>query len=319
MPSERKHLVNSQQNKPHAVRRPTASSRATSPNRAQRNSGQTNPSRPQPRSSNSDLQNNLRSQTPLNRRLRQKQTAPADPGTIRRATKPQYYRIKDDTPKRRGGSVFGKRVLLVLLCYAILMPLSLLAVALVLPRHSTPETNDFIYQVGADKNHYSRNVFAWNVVRTGNVYYVNMSELAAYCNMSTTGDDTIMRYIVKESGETVEFALGQSIAYVNGIQERTGGDAYLKNGNIYVPLDFVDRCFNGLTADVDLEKSKITVLRETDVNGNDVTISFPYKPVSTTTSIRFADLDHDLQLQILIQNQPPEPEEPDDGAGNTEQ
>lgn len=308
--------MNPQQNKPHAVRRPISATHQTVSSRPQRASRPANPSRPKPHSSNSDLQNNLRSQTPLNRRMRQKQTAPADPGTIRRATKPQYYRIKDDTPKRRGGSVFGKRVLLVLLCYAILMPISVLAVALILPRHSTPETNDFVYQVGPDKNFYSRNVFPWNVVRTGNVYYVNMTELAAYCNMSTTGDETAMRYIVKESGETVEFALGQSIAYVNGIQERTGGDAYLKNGNVYVPLDFVNRCFHGVEASVDLDKAKITVLRETDANGDDVTISFPYKPVSTTTSIRFADLDHDLQLQILIQNQPPEPEEPDDGADN---
>lgn len=311
--------MNSQSNKPHAVRRPTPASRTTTSNRTQRTNERVNHSSPHARRGNSDLKNNLRSQTPLNRRMRQKQTAPADPGTVRRATKPQYYRIKDDTPKRRAGSVFGRRVLLVLLCYAILMPLSILAIAFALPQHSTPETKDFIYQVGPDKNYYSRSIFPWHIVRTGNIYYVNMSELAAYCNMSTTGDDTRMRFIVKESSETVEFILGQSIAYVNGIQERTGGDAYLHNGNVYVPLDFVNRCFNGLKATVDLEKAKITILRETDANGNDVVISFPYKPVSTTTYIRFADLSHDLQLQILIQNQPPEPEEPDEGNDNIEQ
>ncbi len=58
----------------------------------------------------SDLQNNLKSQTPLNRRMRQK-TAPAEPGTRRRATKPQYYRIKEEQERKKKRTVFGYRVL----------------------------------------------------------------------------------------------------------------------------------------------------------------------------------------------------------------
>jgi len=310
--------VNQQQKKPHAVRRPSPDSHRTVSGQRKKMPSYATDSLSRTSRGNSDLRNNLQSQTPLNRRMRQKKAAPADPGTIRRATKPQYYRIKDDTPKR-SGSMFGKRVLLVLICYAILMPLSVLAVALILPHHTTPETNDFIYQVGPDNGYYSRNIYSWDMVRTGNVYYLNMSELATYCNMTTTGDDSTMRYIVKETGETVEFVLGQSIAYINGIQERTGGDAYIRGGNIYVPLDFVNRCFHGIETGVDLEKAKITVLRQTDADGNYVTVSFPYKPISTTTSIRFADLAPDLQLQILIQNQPPAPEEPDANPPNDDQ
>ncbi len=246
--------------------------------------------------------------------MRQKMAAPADPGTMRRATKPQYYRIKDDSPEPRshGLSVFGKRLLLVLLSYAVLMPICLLALSFVLPHHSTPETNDFVYQVGPDKGYYARHVYPWHVVRTGSTYYINMTELAAYCGMSTTGDDTTRRYIIKETGETVEFIINESIAYVNGIQERTGGDAYIRNGSVYAPLDFVDRCFDGIDATVDIEKAKITVLQQSDSDGKPVTISFPYKPVTTTKAIRFADLSHDLQLEILIQNQPTTPENPDD-------
>lgn len=51
-------------------------------------------------SSGSDLKNNLKSQTPLNRQLRQK-NVPSEPGTRRRTTKPQYYRIKEERKKSR--------------------------------------------------------------------------------------------------------------------------------------------------------------------------------------------------------------------------
>ncbi len=241
--------------------------------------------------------------------MQQKRSAPAEPGTVRRTSKPQYFRIKDETTSKPR-SMFGKRVLLVLICYAILMPVSLLLVAFLLPRHSTPETQDFVYQVGPDKDYWSRTVYAWETIRQGEIYYLNMTELAEYCDMSTTGDDIAIRYIVKSTGETVEFILGQSVAFVNGLQERTGGDAILRNGKVFVPLDFVNRCFDGLSATVDLQINKITVLREADEEGEPLIISFPYKPVATTSSIRFGDLDPDLQLQILIQNQPPAPEEP---------
>lgn len=303
--------MNSQPNKPRAVRRPTPDSKRNAANKKDTDRPQSAPpaSRKKTNHGPSDLKNSLRSQTPLNRRMQQKRSAPADPGTIRRTSKPQYYRIKDDEPVKRGVPVFFKRAFLVLICYAVLMPVSVLLFALSLSQHSTPETNDYIYQVGPDKGYYSRKVLPWSVVRSGSDYYLNMTELAAYCGLTTTGDDSAIRYVVKETGETVEFVLDQSVAYVNGIQERTGANAYMKNGNVYVPLDFVDRCFSGIDTSVDLEKSKITVLRKTDSDGNPMTLSFPYKPAAATDAIRFADLPYDLQMQILIQNQPQAPEE----------
>ncbi len=253
----------------------------------------------------SDLPNNLRSQTPLNRRMQQKMTAPAEPGTRRRTSKPQYYRIKDDEMAPKPHII--RRIFLVLVCYAIIMPACLFAVSLWLSHHTTTETDDYVYQIGPDEDYYSRRTYPWDTVRTGDLFYLNMTEIAAYCNMATTGDDKVMRYIVKDTGETVEFVIGQSIALINGVEERVGGNTYLRNGKIYVPVDFFNRCIHGIEASVDTENNKITILRQTAEDGTPIGISFPYKPSTTTEAIRFADLDHDLQLQILIQNQPKDP------------
>lgn len=249
-----------------------------------------------PSAPRSDLKNNLRSQTPLNRRLRQ-QTTPREPGTSRRATNRQYYRVKSDRKERRG--IFGMRVLLTFLCYAVLLSLSLLLVSFWLPHHSTPETSDFIYQIGSDKNYISKETCSWSTVRRGDIYYLDMNGLASYCNLATTGDSEKIRYIVKETGETVEFVLGQSVAYVNGIPERIEGDVYSKNGKIYAPLAFVSRTFLGLDVTLDLEKHKITLLRQTDENDDPLVLSFHVKAPATTPAIDFDSLDLTLQNQIL--------------------
>lgn len=258
----------------------------------------------------SDLKNNLRSQTPLNRKLRQ-QTTPTEPGTSRRATTRQYYRVKADKKKRR--SILGMRVLLTLICYAILLPVSLFFVSLWLPHHTTPETGDFIYQIGPDKDYLSRKTYGWSTVRSGDIYYLDMTGIASYCNLATTGDSKKIRYIVKETGETVEFILGQSIAYINGIPERMGGDVYEKSGKIYVPLDFVSRVFTGLSVTLDLEKNKITLLRVTNEKEEPLVISFPVKNPDTTPEIDFDTLDTELQNQILYPTtQPTDPTAPTD-------
>ncbi len=252
-------------------------------------------------SSGSDLKNNLKSQTPLNRQLRQK-NVPSEPGTRRRTTKPQYYRIKEERKKSR--SLLGKRVLTVLILYAILMPLSLGLFWMWLPRHTTPETRNYTYQIGPDNNVLSKKIYSWDIVRAESVYYLDMTGIAELCEMTTTGDSESMKYTVRANGETVEFVLGQSLAYINGIPERMEATCYIRNGKVYVPMDFVNRCFKGLNASLDTEKNKITVIRETDdETGNYLLLSFPFKQSETSSSIDFSSLDVDIQQEILLREQ----------------
>jgi hypothetical protein len=297
------------------VNRPSKQHNAGQADTDNRSGSRTN-SGQRPTNAESDLRNNLRSQTPLSRRRQQKLNTPDEPGTRRRTSMKQYYRIKEDDDLERKPHAF-RRILFVAACYAAIMAVCVGGIALWLPHHSTKETGNYVYQVGPDGSFYSRRTYSWDVVRSGDTFYLNMTEIASYCGMTTTGDNKVMRFIVKESGETLEFVIGQSVAFVNGVQERVGGNTYMANNKVYVPVDFVNRCIIGIDATVDTENNKITVLRETMSDGSYSPISFPYKPSQTTTAIRFSDLDHDLQLQILIQNQPKDPVE--DGGASTEQ
>lgn len=260
------------------------------------------------------LEDNLRSQTPLNRTLR-KQTAPSEPGTVRRDNAPQYFKLKTDRKKRSKARKKGAPsllrfiVLTGVIIYAVMIPIIILCVKIALPSNSTTKTKDFTYQLGPDGNVYSSKIYSYTKVRVGNEYYINMDSLAEYCSLTTTGDSQTIRYVVRSSGDYVEFVIGQSIAYINGVQERTGATVMLKNNILYVPVTFAQRCFNGVEINVDESENKITIVRLQDSSKNYLDLSFPYKLPKTNDKINFADLDADIQEIIIMQNQPQLPPE----------
>lgn len=257
------------------------------------------------------LSDNLRSQTPIGRTLR-KQSIPSEPGTVRRDNAPQHFKVKSDLkqkpkPKNRQKnrrSLFSLIIISGLIMYAIIVPIIILSVMIALPRHSTPQTDDYKYQLGPDKNIYSSKIYSYTRVKVGNDYYINMDSLADYCTLTTTGNFERMRYVVRSSGDYVEFVVGQSIAYINGVQERTGGIILLKNDTIYVPMEFAKRCFQGIEITLDEENNKITIIRTQNEDGSYADLSFPYKLPKVSDRVIFADLDADIQEQIIMQNQP---------------
>lgn len=273
-------------------------------------------SNPPPRRQVRGLKDNLRSQTPLNRTLR-KQTAPSEPGTARRDNAPQYFKLKTNrkqrTKARRKGNPSLLRFIILtgVIIYAVMIPIIILCVKIALPSHSTPKTKDFVYQLGPDDNVYSSKIYSYTRVRVGDEYYINMDSLAEYCSLTTTGDNATIRYVVRSSGDYVEFVIGQSIAYINGVQERTGATVMLKNNVLYVPVTFAQRCFDGVEINVDESENKITIVRLQDSSKNYLDLSFPYKLPKINDKINFADLDADIQEIIIMQNQPQLPSEDD--------
>ncbi len=262
----------------------------------------------------SDLKDNLRSQTPLNRKLRQ-QTAPSEPGTARRTNAPQYFRVKNektaskqrkkDKPSR---SVRARIALLGFIGYIILLVLTILISSLLLPMHTSSKTDNFRYQLGPNNDVISRKTYSFFTLYRNGTYYIEMDSLADYCNLTTTGDGKVMRYVVRSSGEAIEFVLSESIAYINGVSERTGANAYVSDGKVYIPLEFAQRCFINLDITLDTERNRITIVRKTDGNGNYLDLTFPHKLPDKSQSINFAELDVEIQEMIIKQNQPQEPE-----------
>ncbi len=182
--------------------------------------------------------------------------------------------------------------------------------------HSLAKTEDVRYQLGPNDDVVSRKYYPFSRVYRGGIYYIEMDSLAEYCTFTTTGDSKIMRYVIRDTSEAVEFHIGESIAYVNGVPERTGGDSFIASGKVYIPLEFAQRCFVNLEISLDTEKNRITIVRLTDEKENYLPISFPHKLPTTTERINFAALDVEIQEEIIKQNQPVLPTPPADGDTN---
>ncbi len=243
-----------------------------------------------------------------------KKNAPIEPGTVRR-TSTQHFKIRQEDTKRqkrqrkKANRSFAKRVVLLgIIGYLILLPITLLVAVLLLKVNVSTVTDDFKYQLGEGRNTLSRKTYSYLRIHRDDVYYIDMDSLADYCKLTTTGDGKNMRYIVRETSESVEFVIGESIAYINGVPERTGGNAFVYDGKVHIPLEFVKRCFLNLNVTLDTVNNSITIVRNTDEKGKYLPLDFPYKLTDDTDKIVFAELDVEIQEQIIKQNQPLTPE-----------
>ncbi len=263
-----------------------------------------------------DLSDNLRSQTPLRRQMR-RQNSPNEPGTVRK-TSTQYFRIsesgkknKKTAKKRNKSSSFAKSVtILGFVGYLVLLPITILIASLLLNSGVTVSNDDFRIQLGEGKNIVSKKMYSFDRIYRNDIYYIDMDAVAQYCDLTITGDGKHMRYVVRETEESVEFVLGESVAYINGVAERTGGNSFVSDGKVYIPLEFAKRCFLNLDITIDTKLSRITIVRKTDDKANYLPLDFPYKLTDASDKIIFGELDVDIQEQIIKQNQPT------DTAGN---
>ena len=73
-------------------------------------------------------------------------------------------------------------------------------------------------------------------------YYINITEIASYCEFTTTGDITQLRFISKgKSNYNVRFKIVDAVIYVNGVQVRLQAPVIGSGENIYVPVEFFDK------------------------------------------------------------------------------
>lgn len=126
--------------------------------------------------------------------------------------------------------------------------------------------------------------------------YVDFSSVAEYCGFAMVGSVDRVKYIVKsDTNETLGFDVGTDKAYVNGVAVRMNAASFIRNDNLFVPLEFVDKYARGieLTSEKDQLSVKKILQNQVDSNGKITdgkdpeyeTVSFILKEPSVTASI----------------------------------
>lgn len=95
--------------------------------------------------------------------------------------------------------------------------------------------------------------------------YTNFTALADYCGFYISGDDTTLRYILPahDGSEDSQFAVtaGSSEIKLNGTSVYLSAPAVMVNGDLYLPIEFIDLYIQGITVSVDEKDPDTYILR----------------------------------------------------------
>ena len=100
-----------------------------------------------------------------------------------------------------------------------------------------------------------------DTVRDG-VVYINAFDLSEYCLMTVAGSTQRLQ-LYSSDQHSAYFTPGSNIAEVNGVKMVMPGVAYFDHDALWIPCDFVNSVFRGVSIIVDTEYNKLSVWRET--------------------------------------------------------
>lgn len=131
--------------------------------------------------------------------------------------------------------------------------------------NGSPDTGVYNIQTGSEYDLIAVKAVKGNLLFRNGAYYINVTDIASYCEFTTTGDMTQMRFISKgENNDNVRFKIGDAVIFVNGVRARLSAPIIGEGDSIYVPVEFFNKYALGITVNVDTAGRKITVSRTFD-------------------------------------------------------
>ncbi len=174
--------------------------------------------------------------------------------------------------------VFFGRLAIFLLMFVVLLGAACGLFYWNLVRYESDARQNFVYQVGEGNRGVS---YAYDKMMRGGDLYLNMTPIVELCELATTGDTKELRYISRDGKENVQFIVGSTQVFINGVEERLTSAPVLDDGELYVPYDFFTSYVSGVSALYDSEKQRVTVTKDKDAEtGNLLNMAFVIRSVS---------------------------------------
>ena len=175
---------------------------------------------------------------------------------------------------------------------ALLILIVAMLIAL-LVRWMTPRVNTSDFRVYYDER---ITVPYVDTVREG-VIYINAFDLSEYCLMTVAGSAQRLQLYASEE-HSAFFTPGSSVAEVNGVKLVMPGPAYYDRDALWIPCDFVNSVFRGVSIVIDTEHNKLSVWRDT---AEDSTQKRPkYLPVTFDTAGAVVDQPQQTDISAMI-------------------
>ena len=87
-----------------------------------------------------------------------------------------------------------------------------------------------------------------------------LSDIAEFCRFTTVGDrDNVKFYFNNGDSDILEITVGTNVAYVNENPVNMPTSAYMVGDNIYLPVEFILRYFEGVSITSNDEEKTISI------------------------------------------------------------
>ena len=157
--------------------------------------------------------------------------------------------------RARKAKIYFGRFLLFCGMFVVLLGISVGLFYLNLIQYETAARRNFNYKVG-DSSAVS---VEYDKMMRGGDLYVNLMPIIEMCEMAVTGDTAELRYISRNAEEHVQFIVGSTQVFINGVEERLTSAPYLDGEDLYVPADFFSSFVTGISVLYDQEKQTVKV------------------------------------------------------------
>lgn len=185
-----------------------------------------------------------------------------------RAIREQMRREEKEYRSRqraRRTKVFFGRLFVFLLMFCTLLAVSIGLFYANLVRYEHNSRRNFTYVVGS-----SSTTVSYDKMMQHGTLFVNMTPIVEMCEMAVTGDTAELRYITRDAKEHVQFIVGSTQVFINGVEERLTAAPYLDGEDLYIPYEFFNSYVSGISVLYDSEKNTVTA-EQTLTEGSDDT------------------------------------------------
>ncbi|MBO5670331.1 MAG: hypothetical protein J6S41_02165, partial [Clostridia bacterium] len=173
---------------------------------------------------------------------------------IRAQMKREERQYRSRQRARRAKIFFGRCVMFCIM-FVCLLGISIGLFYVNLVKYEMSARRDFSYKVGTAS---SVTVPYEQMVRGGTLY-VNMTPIVSMCGLAVTGDTAELRYISRNGREHVQFIVGSTQVFINGVEERLTAAPYLIGEDLYVPASFFSSFVTGISVNYNKDTQSVSV------------------------------------------------------------
>ncbi|MDD4774176.1 MAG: copper amine oxidase N-terminal domain-containing protein [Eubacteriales bacterium] len=139
----------------------------------------------------------------------------------------------------------------------------------------SPQKGVYICQTGGIYDVFDVKTVKGDTIYRNGTFYINVTDIAAYCGFTTTGDIKQIRFISKnKDNDNVRLKIGDAVIYINGVPARLTAPVTAEGDSIFVPVEFFDKYALGINVNIDEQERKITISRAFDETTSNIISEF---------------------------------------------